>query len=206
MAIRKVCGIETEYGIVVRGADNNPVSASSLLINAYVNATSRKVGWDFEDESPANDARGFNLDDVFPPEIESSLVNAVLPNGARYYVDHAHPEISLPEVTNALDVVRWDRAADEIIRSSMRHANEILGDGAEMVIYKNNSDGKGNTYGCHENYLMSRETPFGRIASQITSHFVTCKVKMSISQKQTIWAHIPDLAMQPGCLCRLKNL
>jgi proteasome accessory factor A len=176
MAIRKVCGIETEYGIVVRGADNNPVSASSLLINAYVNATSRKVGWDFEDESPANDARGFNLDDVFPPEIESSLVNAVLPNGARYYVDHAHPEISLPEVTNALDVVRWDRAADEIIRSSMRHANEILGDGAEMVIYKNNSDGKGNTYGCHENYLMSRETPFGRIASQITSHFVTRQI------------------------------
>ena len=65
MAIRKVCGIETEYGIVVRGGDNNPVSASSLLINAYVSATSRanqgRVGWDFEDETPANDARGFNL-------------------------------------------------------------------------------------------------------------------------------------------------
>ena len=176
MAIRKVCGIETEYGIVVRGADNNPVTASSLLINSYVNATSKKVGWDFEDESPANDARGFNLDDVYPSEVESSLVNAVLPNGARYYVDHAHPEISLPEVTNALDVVRWDRAADEIIRSSMVYANEILGDGAEMVIYKNNSDGKGNSYGCHENYLMNRETPFGRIATQITSHFVTRQI------------------------------
>ncbi len=176
MAIRKVCGIETEYGIVVRGADNNPVSASSLLINAYVNATAKKVGWDFEDESPANDARGFNLDDVFPPEVESSLVNAVLPNGARYYVDHAHPEISLPEVTNALDVVRWDRAADEIIRASMTYANEILGEGAEMVIYKNNSDGKGNSYGCHENYLMSRDTPFGRIAAQITPHFVTRQI------------------------------
>lgn len=176
MAIRKVCGIETEYGIVVRGADNNPVSASSLLINAYVNATSKKVGWDFEDESPANDARGFTLGDVFPPEIESSLVNAVLPNGARYYVDHAHPEISLPEVVNAFDVVRWDRAADEIIRASMQYADEILGPDGEMVVYKNNSDGKGNSYGCHENYLMSRETPFGRIASQITSHFVTRQV------------------------------
>ena len=114
MAIPKVCGIETEYGIVVRGGDNNPVTASSLLINAYVNATSRKVGWDFEDETPANDARGFNLDDIFPPEIETSLVNAVLPNGARYYVDHAHPEISTPEVTTAAEAVRWDRAADEI--------------------------------------------------------------------------------------------
>ncbi|NNE12815.1 MAG: proteasome accessory factor PafA2 [Ilumatobacter sp.] len=176
MAIRKVCGIETEYGIVVRGADNNPVTASSLLINAYVNATSKKVGWDFEDESPANDARGFNLDDVFPPEIESSLVNAVLPNGARYYVDHAHPEISLPEVTDALDAVRWDRAADEIVRASMGYANEILGDGAEVIVYKNNSDGKGNSYGCHENYLMSRETPFGKIASHVTPHFVTRQI------------------------------
>jgi Pup amidohydrolase len=176
MAIPKVCGIETEYGIVVRGGESNPVSASSLLINAYVNATSRKIGWDFEDETPANDARGFSLDDVFAPEVETSLVNAVLPNGARYYVDHAHPEISIPEVTNAAEAVRWDRAADEIVRASMGYAAALLPDGAELVVYKNNSDGKGNSYGCHENYLMSRDTPFGRIASQITPHFVTRQV------------------------------
>jgi proteasome accessory factor A len=176
MAIPKVCGIETEYGIVVRGGENNPVSASSLLINAYVNATSRKIGWDFEDETPANDARGFSLDDVFASEVETSLVNAVLPNGARYYVDHAHPEISIPEVTTAAEAVRWDRAADEIVRASMGYAAELLSDGAELVVYKNNSDGKGNSYGCHENYLMSRDTPFGRIASQITPHFVTRQV------------------------------
>jgi proteasome accessory factor A len=176
MALPKVCGIETEYGIVVRGGDNNPVSASSLLINAYVNATVKKVGWDFEDEMPTNDARGFSLDDVFAPEIETSLVNAVLPNGARYYVDHAHPEISTPEVTTAREAVVWDRAADEIVRRSMRHAAEVLGNGAELVVYKNNSDGKGNSYGCHENYLISRDVPFGRIASQITPHFVTRQV------------------------------
>jgi proteasome accessory factor PafA2 len=176
MAIRKVCGIETEYGIVARGIDNNPVSASSMLINAYVNATSEKIGWDFEDETPANDARGFDLDDVFAPEIETSLVNAVLPNGARYYVDHAHPEISIPEVTTALDAVRWDRAADEIARASMAYARELFDGDGELVVYKNNSDGKGNSYGCHENYLMSRETPFGRIASQITPHFVTRQI------------------------------
>ncbi len=176
MAIPKVCGIETEYGIVVRGGDNNPVSASSLLINAYVNATSRKVGWDFEDETPANDARGFNLDDIFPPEIETSMVNAVLTNGARYYVDHAHPEISTPEVSTAAEAVRWDRAADEIVRASMRYAAEILDQGAELVVYKNNSDGKGNSYGCHENYLLSRETPFGRIVNHITPHFVTRQI------------------------------
>ena len=176
MAIPKVCGIETEYGIVVRGGDNNPVSASSLLINAYVNATSRKVGWDFEDETPANDARGFDLDDVFAPEIETTLVNAVLPNGARYYVDHAHPEISNPEVLDAAEAVRWDRAADEIVRASMVYAGDVLGGDAEVVVYKNNSDGKGNSYGCHENYLMSRDTPFGRIAAHITPHFVTRQI------------------------------
>jgi Pup amidohydrolase len=176
MAIPKVCGIETEYGIVVRGGDNNPVSASSLLINAYVNATSRKVGWDFEDETPANDARGFDLDNIFAPEIETSLVNAVLPNGARYYVDHAHPEISVPEVLDAAEAVRWDRAADEIVRASMVYARDVLGGDAEVVVYKNNSDGKGNSYGCHENYLMSRDTPFGRIVSHITPHFVTRQI------------------------------
>ncbi len=176
MAIQKVCGIETEYGISVRGGDTNPVAASSLLINGYVSHTARKADWDFSDESPANDARGFSLGDSYASEVEFSLVNAVLTNGARYYVDHAHPEISLPEVTNAAEVVVWDRAADEIVRASMAIARTILGDGQEIVIYKNNSDGKGNSYGCHENYLVDRSTPFGRVSSQITPHFVTRQV------------------------------
>ena len=179
MALPKVCGIETEYGIVVRGGDNNPVTASSVLINSYVAATTRKPGrieWDFEDEQPANDARGFSLDDSLAPEVETTLVNAVLTNGARYYVDHAHPEISTPEVTTAREAVVWDRAAEEIIKQSMIEARAVLGDGAEIIVHKNNSDGKGNSYGCHENYLIARQVPFGRLASQITAHFVTRQV------------------------------
>ena len=179
MALPKVCGIETEYGILVRGGDNNPVSASSLLINAYVSSLNRsrgRIGWDFEDEQPTNDARGFSLEDALAPEIETTLVNAVLTNGARYYVDHAHPEISIPEVTTAREAVVWDRAADEIIRASMLAARDVLNDGAEIVVHKNNSDGKGNSYGCHENYLVARETPFGRLSQQITPHFVTRQI------------------------------
>jgi proteasome accessory factor PafA2 len=179
MALPKVCGIETEYGIVVRGGDNNPVSASSMLINAYVAATARergRIGWDFEDEQPANDARGFELDASLAPEVETMLVNAVLTNGARYYVDHAHPEISTPEVTTAREALVWDRAAEEIVRASMKHVTSMLPDGGEIIVHKNNSDGKGNSYGCHENYLIARETPFGRMASQITPHFVTRQV------------------------------
>jgi len=187
MALPKVCGIETEYGIIVRGGESNPVSASSLLINAYMaRITGRgasRAGWDFNDEQPGSDARGFSLDDVMVPELETSLVNAVLTNGARYYVDHAHPEISNPETTTAAEAVRWDRAAEEIIRISVEAANAQLAigqpsrpAGGEIVVYKNNSDGKGNSYGCHENYLLARDTPFGRLATQITPHFVTRQI------------------------------
>ncbi len=57
MAIRKVLGIETEYGILVRGAgDANPMAASSVLINSYVAQLHRRIGWDFEDETPGRDA------------------------------------------------------------------------------------------------------------------------------------------------------
>jgi Pup amidohydrolase len=165
MAQQKVLGIETEYGIVLRGvAEPNPVSASSLLINAYVATLERergapsRVGWDFEDESPANDARGPS-GPASPPEVETHLVNAVLTNGARYYVDHAHPELSTPECADPRSVVVWDSAATEIVRRSMAAANQTLPEGQELVVHKNNSDGKGNSYGCHENYLMARAVP-----------------------------------------------
>src|SRR5437899_3959148 len=124
MAIRKVCGIETEYGIVLRGVgESNPVTASSLLINAYVSQLHRKVDWDFEDESPGRDARGFAREGAMAPEVETHLVNAVLTNGARYYVDHAHPEFSTPECATALECLTFDKAG-EIGRASCRERME----------------------------------------------------------------------------------
>src|SRR5437879_8521418 len=177
MAIRKVCGIETEYGIVLRGVgESNPVTATSLLINAYVAELSRKVGWDFEDESPGRDARGFAREGAMAPEVETHLVNAVLTNGARYYVDHAHPEYSSPECADARDCVRFDKAGERILARSMEAAARALPDGQQIVIYKNNSDGKGNSYGCHENYLMDRSVPFGRIVQHVMPHFVSRQV------------------------------
>ncbi len=180
MAIPKVCGIETEYGIMVRGPlsdhASNPVTASSLLINAYLSANQRKVVFDLEDEQPGHDARGFNVSDLLAPDLETNLVNSVLTNGARYYVDHAHPEISTPECRTAMEAVVFDRAAEEIVRASMEAAKSLLPAGGEILCHKNNSDGKGNSYGCHENYLLSRDTPFGRIVSQITPHFVTRQI------------------------------
>src|SRR3546814_21184542 len=52
----------------------------------------------------------------------------------------------------------------------------LLGPGEEIIVHKNNSDGKGNSYGCHENYLLARDTPFGRIVRQVTPFFVTRQV------------------------------
>jgi proteasome accessory factor A len=174
MAIRKVCGIETEYGIVLRGAaESNPIAASSLLINSYVSRLQRKVGWDFEDESPGRDARGFAREGSLAPEVETHLVNAVLTNGARYYVDHAHPEYSTPECSDALELVRYDKAGERILARSIEAAADVLPPGQGVVVYKNNSDRKGNSYGCHENYLMDRSVPFTRIAQHVTPHFVT---------------------------------
>jgi len=182
VALHKVLGIETEYAILIRGAvDSNPIAASSVLINAYVNdlarsaaaASTPKVGWDFEDESPGNDARGYAPEGTMAPEIETHLVNAVLTNGARYYVDHAHPELSTPECADPRTIVVFDRAAELILRRSMTAANRTLPPGQEIVVYKNNSDRKGNSYGCHENYLMDRAVPFGRIVTHVMPHLIT---------------------------------
>ena len=184
MAIPKTLGIETEYGIVHRGTDEpNPITASSVLINAYLASSGQHrgnghdlVGWDFVDETPGNDARGFAPTGSMPPEVETHLVNAVLTNGARYYVDHAHPELSTPECADARSIVVYDRAAELIAQRSMAAASTLLGPDEELVLYKNNSDGKGNSYGCHENYLVDRATPFGQIVTHCTAHFVTRQI------------------------------
>jgi proteasome accessory factor A len=177
MALRKVFGLETEYGIQQRGAgESNPIAASSVLINAYVTELQRKVGWDFEDESPGRDARGFAREGAMPPEVETHLVNAVLTNGARYYVDHAHPEYSSPECSDARQIVTWDKAGERILAASMEAAARTLPNGQGIVVYKNNSDGKGNSYGTHENYLMDRQVPFGRIVQHVMPHFITRQI------------------------------
>ena len=184
MAIQKVLGIETEYGIIVRGGDSNPIAASSVLINAYVQELARagtatgapRVGWDFEDEHPGNDARGYSTEGQFPPEVETHLVNAVLTNGARYYVDHAHPELSTPECADPRSIVVFDRAAERILQRSMQAATALLPVGQEIVVYKNNSDRKGNSYGTHENYLVDRSVPFAKIVAHVMPHFITRQI------------------------------
>ncbi len=178
MAVPKVIGLETEYGITVSGAEDwNPVTASSVLINAYAANQASKRGrieWDFADESPGTDARHDGVvRNQSPPIVESHLVNTVLTNGARFYVDHAHPEFSTPECRDPLSAVLYDSAGDQVMIDAMAAADASSPDQRSTIIYKDNSDRKGNAYGCHENYLIDRAYPFGKLAQVATIHFIT---------------------------------
>lgn len=181
----------------------NPMLMSAQVVTAYAGAarSTSPVLWDYYSEDPLNDARGFRIDrasahasqltdeepTVDPPDVWGTVtnrtraperprsewtMNTVLTNGARFYVDHAHPEYSGPEATNPLDVVRWDRAGDEIALRATRLLSQRPGM-PHIALYKNNTDGKGASYGTHENYLVAREVPFDDIARLLTPHFLT---------------------------------
>ncbi|MFN8192152.1 MAG: depupylase/deamidase Dop [Nocardioidaceae bacterium] len=183
MSTRRVMGTEVEYGISVQGQPHaNPMVASSQIVNAYASATAkaRRARWDFEEESPLRDARGFDMSrHVADPsqltDEDLGLANVILTNGARLYVDHAHPEYSTPEVTGALDIVRWDKAGELVMLDAARLAALVPG-ATPIVLYKNNTDNKGASYGAHENYLMSRATPFADIVRHLTPFFVSRQV------------------------------
>jgi proteasome accessory factor A len=182
VTVRRVVGLETEFGISVLGNPHaNAMTASSQVVNAYatVHSRQRRARWDFEEESPLRDARGFDLSrEVADPSLltdeEVGLANVILTNGARLYVDHAHPEYSTPEVLDPLDAVVWDKAGEQVMTEAGELAN--LNHGHPYALYKNNTDGKGASYGCHENYLMSRRTPFPAIVTHLTPFFVSRQV------------------------------
>jgi len=183
MSVRRVMGTEVEYGISVAGQPlANPMVASSQIVNAYASATlkARRARWDFEEESPLRDARGFDLSRAAadPSQLtdeDLGLANIILTNGARLYVDHAHPEYSTPEVTTPLDIVRWDKAGEQIMLDASRAAARLPGS-PQITLYKNNTDNKGASYGAHENFLMRRSTPFPEIVKHLTPFFVSRQV------------------------------
>jgi len=184
MSVRRVMGTETEYGISVPGQPGaNAMVTSSQVVNAYQAATSartRRARWDFEEENPLRDARGFDLtreaaDSSQLTDEDLGLANVILTNGARLYVDHAHPEYSTPECTNPLAAVIWDKAGERVMAEAAVKAATVPG-AAPIQLYKNNTDNKGASYGCHENYLMRRATPFADIVRNLTPFFVSRQV------------------------------
>ncbi|MCF3141503.1 proteasome accessory factor PafA2 [Paenarthrobacter sp. AR 02] len=206
----RVMGSETEYGIHAPSAPGaNATMMSARIIQAYATVTRQRAAggaetrWDYTDEEPLHDARGWTLDRAAadpsqltdqPPVLDaeavalaygrqeleldgadesgSLLMNMVLGNGARLYVDHAHPEYSSPEVTNPRDAVAWDAAGDLVALATVR---KVAADTSlpPINLYKNNTDNKSVSYGSHENYLMPRSVPFGDIIRGLTPFFVS---------------------------------
>ena len=200
MTVHRVMGIETEYGVLAPGKPSaNPMLLSSQVVTTYralvAQAGSRPAArWDYDDEDPLADARGFHVQrsEAHPSMLtdapargplgqpratsmtdeteDPSAANCILTNGARLYVDHAHPEYSSPEVTGPRDGVLWDVAGERIMLAATRAAGDAV------VLYKNNVDGKGASYGTHENYLVDREVPFETIAELLIPFLVTRQV------------------------------
>ncbi|WP_245579823.1 depupylase/deamidase Dop [Brevibacterium album] len=188
VTVRRVMGTESEFGISQPGRPHaNPMRDSARVVDAYaapLGLKSAQAFWDFASESPLADARGFLMSEAHAdltqlthlPEMQPDaqyLANVVLPNGARYYVDHAHPEYSSPEVMTPREAIVWDRAGDRIAEASVR---ALSGTREPVSLYKNNTDSKGASYGTHENYIVSRETDFDDIAAGLLPFFATRQV------------------------------
>jgi proteasome accessory factor A len=180
-------GTEVEYGVSLPGQPAaNAMLLSAQVVNAYASTLpagrARRASWDFEEESPLRDARGFDLgegrvaQEFIEAEEDAGMANVILPNGARLYVDHAHPEYSSPEVTNPLDAVRWDKAGELVMLEAARRVVSMPGVSAPINLYKNNTDNKGASYGAHENYLCARSTPFTSLVRHLVPFFVTRQI------------------------------
>src|SRR3954454_20588025 len=186
MTARRIMGTEVEDGISVPGDPTaNPVITSTQVVLAYAAAAevprARRARWDYEVESPLRDARGFDLGpSAGPPPDTGDLddlgaANVILTNGARLYVDHAHPEVSAPEVTTPRDGVIWDKAGERVMEDAAERAATVQGT-PRIQLYKNNIDNKCASYGSHENYLCARQTPFPTIITGLTPFFASRQV------------------------------
>jgi Pup amidohydrolase len=171
----RVLGTETEFGIASRDAAlTDPIANSLAVIGHYPGLSVPHAVWDYENENPLLDARGFEVDGERerPNPDYNRQLNKVLANGGRLYVDGAHPEYSTPECTNPREVVAFERVAERILAQCLEAMARARGR-EQIVLYKNNSDGKGNGYGYHENYLVARSIPFDRLVQVLAPFFVT---------------------------------
>ena len=189
--MKRVFGLETEYGITLSGADTVDVVAESIeLVRRYTDHGAL-MKWDYDLEDPHLDARGFRarellqdtdesayyeIDKRRPLSFEEIKSDLVLSNGARFYNDHAHPEYSTPECTTLREIVAQDKAGERILAECARRRNQKLPSGYEVRLYKNNTDFFGHSYGCHDNYLMRRDIAWDQIVAGILPFLVTRQI------------------------------
>src|SRR6266446_623284 len=106
--------------------------------------------------------------------------NVFLENGARLYLDTGfHPEYATPECDDVAELVIHDKAGERIVEDLLHQAEKRLredGISGNILLFKNNTDSAGNSYGCHENYLVSRDVSFQRLAEALIPFFVTRQI------------------------------
>lgn len=189
--MKRAFGIETEYGITVDGAESIDVVHESIEIVRSYTAQGASMKWNYKGEDPHQDARGhraasllqdsdeaafYEIDKQRPLSFEEIKSDLVLSNGARFYNDHAHPEYSTPECTTLREIVAQDKAGELILEECARRRNAHLPDGQHVRLYKNNTDFNGHSYGCHDNYLMRRDVPWGRLVEGMLPFLVTRQI------------------------------
>ncbi|CAL9583239.1 Pup--protein ligase [Streptomyces sp. enrichment culture] len=103
--------------------------------------------------------------------------NVFLRNGARLYLDvGSHPEYATPECDNVTELVTHDKAGERILEGLLVDAERRLheeGIAGDVYLFKNNTDSAGNSYGCHENFLVARHGEFSRLADILIPFLVT---------------------------------
>src|SRR5437870_1434767 len=148
---RRIFGLENEYGL-------------TCTLNGQ-----RRL-------SPDNVAR-YLFEKVIPG---ARNANVFLENGARLYLDTGfHPEYATPECDDIVDLVIHDKAGERIVEDLLHQAEKRLredGISGHILLFKNNTDSAGNSYGCHENYLVSRDVSFQRLAEGLIPFFVTRQI------------------------------
>ncbi len=148
---RRIFGIESEYGVTCTLRGQRRLSPDEVARYLF----RRVVSW-------------------------GRSSNVFLENGARLYLDvGSHPEYATPECDSLYDLIAHDRAGERILEGLVQSAEERLeeeGIRGQIYLFKNNTDSAGNSYGCHENYLVGRQGNFGRIIDTLIPFFVTRQI------------------------------
>jgi proteasome accessory factor A len=182
-------GTETEIGIARDTEENLDVVAESMALVRSATKSGVLMRWDYECEDPHADMRGFHVEQLRQDTDEASYFaqdaarelsfveiksDLVLGNGARYYNDHAHPEYCTPECSTLEELIVHDRAGERIMMRCARKLSEERG--STVRLYKNNTDFRGHSYGCHENYLLPRSLSWEKLAAGIQAFLVTRQI------------------------------
>jgi Pup amidohydrolase len=172
-----LAGIDTEYGFTIEGRDVTTQADDSMAFVRHSPDEGLPM-WDYQSENPRRDMRGFQVNHLSfdaqdaefdrgrsrPPAAEERS-DRTLPNGARFYNDHGHPEYATPESWSLADLVAHEQFGDQVVLGAAQALSQKMN--RKVQVYKNNTDFHGASWGTHESYLTPRNHDFSDLASAI---------------------------------------